>query len=321
MKKALALAVLFFLITLPHLSVAQQDAQFSQYMFNQIFYNPAYAGIEGVTRLTAIHRSQWAGYTADFDAGGGAPTTQMVSLNTSLLRLRSGIAFHVVNDQLGPLTNQEAQISYAYHLGFKESKLSLGVRLGLFSQSINRSIYRPNQPDDPLIVNGEDSQIQPDMAVGAYYRAEDYYAGISFNHLIKSEFDFGNSESRNALENHFIFTAGYHYTYGSVSKLVFTPSVLVKSDLNSYSFDFSVLAEYDDKMWGGLSFRQGEAAIVMLGYSLLKDKSLRLGYAFDYIIKDQDAKQPTSHEIFVTYRLSLAGPVNKKIQRTPRFRH
>lgn len=319
MKRVVAIVFLIFTGLLSHQADAQQDAQFSQYMFNTVFYNPAYAGVEGVTRLTAIHRSQWAGYVADFDQGG-APTTQMVSLNTSLFRLRSGMAFHIVNDKLGPLTNQEAQVSYAYHLGFKESKLSMGVRLGVFSQSINRSIYRPNQPGDPVIVNGEDSQIQPDMALGAFYQAEKYYAGLSFNHLIKSEFDFGNSESRNALENHFIFTAGYHYGYG-LGKTVFTPSVLIKSDLNSYSFDFSVLAEYDDKMWGGLSFRQGEAAIVLLGYSLLKDKSLRLGYSFDYVIKDREAKQATSHEIFVTYRLNLLPPVEKNKERTPRFRH
>ena len=319
MRRSVLFLILAIFLFVGEAARAQQDAQFSQYMFNTLFYNPAFAGVEGVTKLTAAHRSQWAGYSATFDAGG-APSTQLISLNAPLFRLRSGVGIHLVNDKLGPLTNQEVQVSYAYHLGFKNSKMSFGIRTGIFSQSINRTLYRPNQNPDPLIAEGEDSQVRPDLALGVYFRSEKVYVGASFNHLLKAEFDFGNAASRNALENHVIFTAGYNYDLSSYN-LVITPSVLVKSDFNEYIFDLGFITTYKEKMWGGLSFRQSEAAIIMLGYSLLKDNSLKFGYSFDYVFNEQEAKEPTSHEFFVSYQLPAIVDTGKKIIRTPRFRH
>ncbi len=211
-------------------SYAQQDAQFSQYMYNTLFLNPAYAGIEGHTRFQLIHRSQWTAYQASFD-DGTAPITQNLSVTTPILRLKSGVGLHMVNDRLGPLTNLEAQVSYAYHFPVKNGKLSLGIRGGMFSQTLNFDLYRAIDPDDPILQSGKESQIRPDMAVGVLYRAEKNYAGLSMNHLLKSEFNFGSDVLKNPLQNNLSFTAGYDYdlTYN----VVLSPSVLVKSDLNT----------------------------------------------------------------------------------------
>ena len=81
------------------------------------------------------------------------------------------------------------------------------------------------------------------------------------------------------------------------------------------------MGTYKERMWGGLSFRQGDAMIALLGYSILKDNSLKLGYAFDYTIKARDAKSTTSHEIMLSYELPMLSAGGKKIIRTPRFRH
>src|SRR5690606_2919927 len=97
---------------------AQQDPHFSQYMFNNLFVTPAYAGVEGVTQLTAIHRSQWAGYQSSFN-DGGAPTTQLISFNSPIYKLRSGFGAYVMNDKLGPQNNLEAHAIYAYHLALR----------------------------------------------------------------------------------------------------------------------------------------------------------------------------------------------------------
>jgi type IX secretion system PorP/SprF family membrane protein len=179
----------------------QQDPQFTQYMFNTLYYNPGYAGVEGLTKLTAIHRSQWLGYQPSF-GGGTAPTTQIVSMTSPIYKLNSGFGAYIVNDKLGPQNNLEAQASYAYHLGIKESKLSIGVRVGIYSQTINFDQYRATDPNDPLLnATGKQSQVRPDLAIGAFLRKEKYYAGVSFSHLIKSEFDFGLNQ-RNALASH-----------------------------------------------------------------------------------------------------------------------
>ncbi|MDQ3395404.1 MAG: type IX secretion system membrane protein PorP/SprF [Bacteroidota bacterium] len=298
--------------------LAQQDAQFSQYMFNGIYYNPAFAGVEGVTQFTGVFRSQWTGYEPTL-GGGGAPTTQLFTLNTPILRLRSGFGFHAVNDQLGALSNQQIQVSYAYHLGLPNSKLSFGIRSGIFSKAIDFNKYRWNDPNDINNLDSRVSDIKPDLAVGMFYRAEKLYAGVSYNHIIKAEFDFGSDALRNPLVSHMYLTAGYDYEYNY--NLIITPSVLIKTDLNTYSIEGGVMGTYNNKMWGGLNYRDGDSFIAILGYALLKDNSLKAGYAFDLVVRAQEAKRPTSHEFLMSYTLPVVSAGGKKIVRTPRFRH
>ena len=114
-------------------------------------------------------------------------------------------------------------------------------------------------------------------------------------------------------------TGGYFYDVNFDLRLQFMS--LIKTDLTKTAFDVGAIAYLKDTMWGGLSFRESEAAILILGYSLMKDKSLKIGYSLDYIVKDQAAKQPTSHELMVTYSLPVATAVKKKVVRTPRYRH
>jgi type IX secretion system PorP/SprF family membrane protein len=298
-------------------SFAQQDPQFTQYMFNTLYYNPGFAGVEGVTKFTAMHRSQWLGYQPTY-GGGGAPTTQIISLTSPIYKLNSGFGAYIVNDKLGPQNNLEAQASYAYHLGIKDGKLSLGIRAGIFSQTINANLYHAISPNDPAIPSGSSSQTRPDLAVGAFFRKEKYYAGISINHLTKPTFDFGTTQ-RSPLQPHLYVTGGYFYEVNFDVKLQL--ATLIQSDFTKTTVNVSGLAYFKDTMWGGLSFRQSEAAILLLGYSLLKDKSLKVGYGLDYVIKDQAAKQPTSHEFMLSYELPTNPGAGKKVVRTPRYRH
>jgi type IX secretion system PorP/SprF family membrane protein len=298
---------------------AQQDPQFTQYMFNNLYVTPAYAGVDGVTQLTAFHRSQWLGYESSF-GDGGAPTTQLISFTAPIYKLKSGFGAYITRDQLGPQTNNEIQAMYAYHLGIKDNKLSFGIKVGAYSQSINYDLYRPIHNNDPLLGNeGKESQIRPDVGIGAFFRSEKYYAGFGLNHLLKSKFDFGIDSSRNALETHANFTAGYYYEVNFDLKL--NPTILVKSDFKEYSFDIGIIATLKDKMWAGLSFRQSEAANLLLGYSFLKDKSLRFGYAVDVVVKDREAKENFSHELMLSYQLPVNPISGKKVVRTPRYRH
>lgn len=297
---------------------AQQDPIFSQYMFNNLYLTPAFAGVDGVTRFSAIHRSQWLGYQSSF-GDGGAPTTQMFSFNTPIHRIKSGAGFYVLNDRLGPLNNLEAQVSYAYHLGIKDSKLSFGVKAGIYSQSINGTYYRWIHDNDPLIEKGRESQIRPDLGLGIFYRSEKYYAGAGFNHLLRSEFDFGADSTRAALTNHLNLTGGYFYEVSFDLRLQLSGAV--RSDLKTTQLDLALIAYLKDTMWGGVAFRQGEAATLLLGYSLLKDKSLKVGSAIDFIIKDPQAKENFSLEFMLMYDLPVTAGSGKKVVRTPRYRH
>jgi type IX secretion system PorP/SprF family membrane protein len=299
---------------------AQQDALFTQHMFNNLHMTPAFAGVDGVTRLSAFHRTQWLGYQSSFDQGG-APMTQIVTFNTPIYKLRSGFGAYVLNDRLGVQNNLEFQGMYAYHLGIKESKLSFGVKFGAYAQTINGQHYRYIDQDDPLIVSteGKSSQVKPDLGLGLFYRAEKYYVGIGFNHLLRSQFDFGVEEARGELANHINFTGGYFYEVSFDLRLQL--SVSGRTDLNSTQLDIGGIGYIKDTMWGGITVRQGEAAALLLGYSLLKDKSLKLGSAIDFIVSDRAAKENFSLEFMVSYELPVNPGSGKKVVRTPRYRH
>ena len=216
-------------------SFAQQDPQFTQYMFNTLYYNPGFAGVDGITKITLMHRSQWLGYSPTL-GGGGAPTTQILSMTAPIYKLNSGFGAYVVNDRLGLLTNQEIQLSYAYHLGLKDAKLSFGMRAGAYAQTISPG-YKSIQPNDPAIPYDGGSQVLPDLAVGVFFRKEKYYAGVSFNHLTKPTFDFGTS-ARSPLHSHLYVTGGYFYELNFDVKLQFT--TLIQSDLTKTTVNLVV---------------------------------------------------------------------------------
>ncbi len=181
----------------------------------------------------------------------------------------------------------------------KNSKLSFGLRTGIYSQTINANYLRAVD-HEAFLDGGSQSQIKPDLAVGVFWRKEKFYVGASFDHLTHATFDFGKS-IRNPLQTHLYVNAGYYYEVNFDLKFHF--STLIQSDFVKTTVNLGGLAYLKDTMWGGLSFRQGESVSLLLGYTFLKDKSLKMGYSLDYIVKDQAAKQPTSHEFMLIYEL------------------
>lgn len=302
---------------------AQQDAQFSFYRLNMVYYNPAYSGVEGVTELTLTHRSQWAGYAAT-SGTGVAPTTQVFSINSPIFRFNSGFGAYVMNDRLGPLNIVQAQASFAYHLGIKNSKISFGIRSGAIGQIIDTDMWRAQHPDDPDLqgFSGIASEIRPDLSLGLFFRSEKIFSGISFNHLLKSEFDFGANDIQNPFVTHTNLIFGYIHKINF--DLTVSPSLLVQAaelDINTYNFMIGGMAYYKEKLWGGLNFIQGEEVNLLIGYNFLKDRSLSFGYSAGYVVKAQDAKAMTSHELVLSYELPVNPGSGKKVVRTPRFRH
>lgn len=303
----------------------QQDVQFSQYMLNSTYFNAASAGLDGNTSISAIHRSQWLGYNSDFDNDGVAPTSQLLSFATPLNfnNMPMGVGFNFINDRLGVINNLHLQASLAYHKQLRRGRLSIGLQPALILHSVDFTKFNPVDPDDPILQNPEKrTQLAPDLSIGVMYSTKVYFLGASVNHLLSPSFDFGldlpNSRLVNKLEITTNLMAGYNYQLAY--NLVLSPTVLVKTDLNTYSFDLSVIGTYDDKIWGGVSYRDREALILLMGYSFLEDNVMKVGYAFDYVVDSQNAKSPTSHEIFIRYNLPNIPTSGKKIIRTPRFR-
>ncbi|MCS4433680.1 type IX secretion system membrane protein PorP/SprF [Aquiflexum gelatinilyticum] len=295
----------------------QQDAQFTQYMYNGAYFNPAFAGKESGYRFSALHRSQWLNYSG---TNGPAPITQLVTASGSIDKLKLGVGLNFVNDNIGPSTNQEANISVGYHKKLRRGVLSLGLMGGVFATTIRFDELSLVNPDPKLPATGSETQMNFNFGAGAIYDRTKYYIGISSRHLNEPAFDFGEGSFENQLKNHSYLLAGYRIK--TFAQWNFEPSVLLKTvSFNNFSYDVSVIATYNQKVSGGLAFRGEESVSLLMGYSLLRDNSLRIGYAFDLVVGGIETKSPTSHEFMLSYVLpDVTREFQRTIQRTPRFR-
>ncbi len=319
MRVPLRIAGVFFTILTAWPALAQQDAQFSQFMFNQLYFNPATAGADGFIRFQLMHRSQWAGYQGSF-GDDGAPTSQLFSFQMPLNSVRSGVGLYAgIRDGLGPATNQEIQFSYALRVPMKNGTLSFGVRPGLYIRTIDFDKLRPVDPDDPLIPNGRLNETQPDLAAGVYYQTSAWYAGLSATHLLSSQYQFDVASASNPLQPTGFLNAGYRYYLTESIEL--NPNVLVKADAAALSVEGGALAVLNDRYWGGLHYRSGDAIIALLGLNFGRNNAFRLGYAFDYVVSGTAAKAPFSHEVLLSYGLPAPKAGRKTPVRTPRFRY
>lgn len=299
--------------------MAQQDPKFTQYMYNGTYYNPAFAGKEGGFRFSALHRSQWLNYTTN-SGQGGAPVSQLLTAQGRLEGKNIGYGLTLVNDQIGATGNLEINLQGAYHKKLNRSTLSVGAYVGMYSSSIDYGELIVVNPEPNLRNSGKESQLNVNFGAGILYDAGDYYIGLSSRHINEPNFDFGDGSYANQLKNHSYLLAGYRFR--PVGQLTIEPSFLLKTvSFNNFSYEVSVIATHQNRISGGFGFRGEEAVSAILGYNLLRDNSLKLGYAFDLIFSGAEAKAPTSHELMLRYTLSdVSREVQRIIQRTPRFR-
>jgi len=298
---------------------AQQDPQFTQYMHAGAFYNPAFAGKELGTHFSALYRSQWQGYTTSLGTGG-APTTQLITAEGRLKSKNIGYGLTVVNDQIGAASNLDINLQGSYHKKINRTQLSFGGYVGMSSSSLDYGELVLINPEPGLPQSGTESQLALDFGAGVIMDKGGFYAGLSAKHLNQPSFDFGDGNYANTLQMHNYLLLGYRLR--PIGQLRIEPSILLKTvGGHTLSYDVSVIATLQNRINAGVAYRGEESASVILGYSLLKDNSLKLGYAFDLVLGGVAAKAPTSHEILLRYAWSdVQKSVNRVIQRTPRFR-
>ncbi|GHB30643.1 PorP/SprF family type IX secretion system membrane protein [Mongoliitalea lutea] len=307
--------VLAVIVVLP--SKAQQDAQFSQYMYNGLFFNPAFAGKESGYKFSALHRSQWLNYTG---LNGPAPLTQLLTATGRLDNFNLGYGVTFLNDNIGATSNQEVNFSIGYHKRLRRGVLSLGVSGGLFSSTLKYDLLDFVDPEMIFPTSGDETQMNFNFGLGAIYDRGNYFVGLSTRHINEPGFDFGDGAINNQLRNHSYLNFGYRLK--TFALWTFEPSFLIKTvSFNNFSYEFGVIATQNNKISGGITFRGQESVSLLLGYSVLNDNSLKIGYAFDLVVSNVQAKAPTSHEFMLTYNLQpLVREYQKAIQRTPRFR-
>lgn len=296
---------------------AQKEVQFSQFTFHQLYFNPATAGKDNLTRVGVTYRSQYAGYRPTYFDKGGGPASQIITASLPLGKF--GVGVYVLNDKIGALSQQDLQISVAYKLTLSNGNLSIGARGGLYRQTMDYGQLRTEMPDDPLILTGKVSEMQPDFSVGAHYESDVFYLGASAAHLTKPGFKLGSETATNPLSSVYYLNAGAYLSAGYMLEV--QPVVLAKMVPGAFSAEGGALVTYDQRFFGGLTYRYQDAiAIVHAGAYLFSDQAFRLSGAYDVVARGNKAKTPTSFEVMLSYAFGRQGGGQKSIIRTPRFR-
>lgn len=294
---------------------AQQDAQYTQYMFNTLAVNPAYAGSRGVFSINALHRSQWVGLD-------GAPTTQTVNLNTPVSE-RIGVGFSVVNDEIGNGTNQDTYFDgvFSYTIpASDEGKLSFGLKAG--GHFLNVDFTKLENYQGSSLVSGPpniDNKFSPNFGAGVYYHTNKFYAGLSAPNFLRTEhFDRsgdGGSNTFLAQERiNWYLISGYVFDLNPDWK--FKPAVLFKAVKGApLQADLSANFLYNERFSFGAAYRWSAAFSALFGMQLTDQLMLGLAYDRETTELGNAAFNDGSFEVFLRYEFKN----RYKRVLTPRF--
>ena len=294
----------FVLMFTAMLSFAQQDAQFTQYMYNTININPAYAGSRGVLSIFALHRTQWVGLD-------GAPVTNTVSVNTPLNANNLGLGVSLVNDKIGPTHENTLSADLSYTVPTSETfKLSFGIKAtaNLFDLDVSRL----NPADDDPSLHDYSNKFTPNIGAGVYLHSDKAYVGFSVPNFIESKRYDDNEVAIFKEKINYYLIAGYVFDLNNDIK--FKPAVLTKIvDGAPLQVDFSANFMFIDKFVVGAAYRWSAALSAMVGFQV--SEGLYIGYGYDHETTNLNHYNSGSHEIFLRYELFKND--NKII--TPRF--
>lgn len=284
---------------------SQQLPQFTQYMYNTISINPAYAGSRDGFSIVGLHRSQWA----DFE---GAPETQTLSVHSPLENDKVGLGLSIINDNAGYENYTYAYGDFSYRLDLsKEVSLRLGLKAGMSSYRIEEELLLdPQVANDPFFQDGL-NRWTPNFGVGFYLSSQNWYIGGSAPKLI----DNNNNETNEylALEQvHYYLTGGYVFDLNDNVKI--RPTSIIKATKGApLSVDFTAAAIFNEKFFLGASYRVEDAVGGFLDVQLFD--GFRAGYAYEYPISDIRPYTSGSHEVLLIYEFRFKNTRYK----SPRF--
>ncbi len=290
---------------------AQQDAMYSQYMFNPFAVNPAYAGSRSSLSGVILGRKQWAGID-------GAPTTGTFALHSPFKGKNFALGFNAIVDKIGPSTNTGALATYAYHLKLGPGKLSLGLRGGVYSNRLDKSVLIFDDGTDVNNTGGFYQKIVPTFDFGGYYYTEKFYLGLSSNHILTSgttnidSIVGGGSSVFSTFDRHFMVASGYAHAINP--DVVLKPSVLIKYVNGApINVDVNMSVLLKKVFWVGLSLRSSKDLVAVLEYNF--SNFMRVGYSYDFAFGAVRTYTTGSHEIFLGFDLD----VSRKQAVSPRY--
>lgn len=267
---------------------AQHGAMYSQYMFNGLLINPAYAGSNDVLTATAVTRNQWVGFD-------GAPRTTTFSLHSPLKNRKVNLGMSFTNDQYGITTQNKINAVYAYRLFFKNSSLSFGLQAGFNMVRNNWSRIITTTPVDQVFTNQYSQQNVAETGFGMYYKHQKFYVGVSAPDLLTLK------KLDGIIYKPVLFTAGYLFSVSEELKI--KPSFVLKQIKNSPT-EIDLNANVYFKAFGvGVSYRTKDAMVFMATYNISDQFSA--GYSYDLTISKLGTYVRSSHEIMLKYEFGF----------------
>lgn len=313
--------IFYISMLLPLFVWGQQDAQFSQYIFNGIYINPAYAGYRQELNAHTFYRSQWVGVP-------GAPQTMSLAVDGSVNDNRMGLALQVAYDKIGAQSLFSLYGNYAYRFPVNENDgmLALGIGAGVIQPGLDGSKLDPNNPNDRYLNNSKQTMTLLDARAGVYYSAPHFFAGFSVDNITAQYMDKnkGGTLTIPIPKPHVYLTAGGLIDMGN--DIFLKPSFLLKDDTGGpTNVDFNSFVLLNKMLWIGASYRTAvtlyskphlqndltrrSAVIGMV--EIYATPQLRIGYAYDYALNRYRTYNNGTHEISLGYYLSRESKGSK----------
>ena len=302
--KKLSLLVILICILGTSIVTAQQDPQYTQYMYNMNVVNPAYAGSKEALSLTALYRKQWSGLE-------GAPETITFS-GHSPISDKVGLGLSAIKDELGPVKETNVYADFSYTLQMSESLyLALGIKAGATFHDVGLTDLTTQDINDPFF-STDINNTYPNVGAGAFFYGDNFYIGLSVPNFLTSVHLDENGLKYGSETMHYFATAGYVFQVNENFKL--KPSTMGKSAFDApLSFDVNLNALFYEKFEIGASYRLEDSFAGMVGFQATD--FLRIGYAYDHVVSELDVVTNASHEVILTFDLIF----KQKSLRSPRY--
>jgi len=289
---------------------AQFEPQFTQYMFNEMFINPAYAGSRKQISATAVYRNQWVGLE-------GAPKTQTFSMHGPLMNQKLGVGLTVINETIGVTHQFSMYGNYAYRIqAGSNGAFAMGIQAGFINHQEDLSEVITNEENDNEFLLNTPHVVLPNAGFGLYYDTDRFYAGISIPRMLKNSVaGDGSDDVVNSMDFdswHYYLSTGYVFPVSESIKL--KPSIMAKAVQGApFVADFTIQALLKDIFWLGFSYRTEDSFAGLATFQITHQ--LRIGYSYDYTTTELNNYNNGTHEINIGYDFSF----NKKKVVTPRY--
>jgi type IX secretion system PorP/SprF family membrane protein len=311
MRKLLVCIAVFSIAALPLKLRAQQSIVYSQYIFNGLLINPAYAGSHVQLSSTLSYRNQWI----NFD---GAPTTATFGIHSAFRKEKLGVGLMMTSDKIGSYSNTGVYGSYAYIIRAPKGVISLGVQGGFNNFKADYSALNPKSPSDPLF-NGFYNDFRPNFGGGVFYYNKKMFAGFSVPVILKHTGFTKGSFEQLAVPRIYYLHAGTTLPLDRMGKVKLNPSFLVRvQDGTPLGGDVNLNVIFYDLISLGNSYRTGDAIITFTSFKL--SEKFQFVYSYDWTMSAIRSYSRGTHEFMISYRTRIRG-VHKDVECPQYFSH